>query len=121
MFASASFKASELRCKCSRCNKQVPHKVKRESLDLLQRLRDAYGKPLVITSAYRCEKHPAESGKANPGQHNKGTAFDISVSDGAMAFQIMKLAFDLGFTGIALGNGFVHVDTRTSTPVSWRY
>lgn len=120
-FGSKSFKAVELRCKCPHCNREKSHKVCPESLEKLQELRDAYGAPLALTSAYRCARHPSEASKAKPGQHSAGTAFDIKVIDGAMAFKVMKLAFALGFTGIALGNGFVHVDTRASIPVVWRY
>ena len=121
MFTSKSFGTYELRCHCSLCDRKVPHKLQQSALDLLQKLRDAYGKPLSLSSAYRCARHPVEAKKAKPGQHGQGTAFEIKVSDDAMAYQIQKLAFELGFTGIALGNGFVHVDTRKSTPVSWRY
>lgn len=121
MFTAKNFKLHELRCHCNKCKEQVPHKLNKEALDKLQLLRDAYGKPFSLSSAYRCPMHPEEAKKATPGQHGQGTAFDIRVTDGAMAFQIMKLAFELGFTGIALGNGFVHVDTRKSTPVTWRY
>lgn len=95
--------------------------IKQEALDKLQKVRDEYGKPMVLTSGYRCEKHPSEARKKAPGQHYKGTAFDIRVSNGAEAHALMKLAFKHGATGVALGNGFVHMDWRNTTPVSWRY
>lgn len=122
MEAKASyFSASELRCKCGICNKKVPHGIQQFALNELDKLRAAYGRGLVLTSAYRCDKHPSERTKSKPGQHNLGTAFDIKVTDGAMAYDIMNLAFAQGWTGIAYGNGFVHVDWRDSIPVTWRY
>jgi len=30
-------------------------------------------------------------------------------------------ALNLGFTGIGIDDGFVHVDTRGTTPVLWLY
>ena len=119
--SSKNFAAEELRCHCPKCNRQVPNLVQQKSLDLLQQLRDKVGHPLTLVSAYRCAEHPVEKRKATPGQHNKGTAFDIAVGDGSEAYEVMKHAFALGFTGIARGNGFVHVDTRKSTPVNWIY
>lgn len=119
--SSKNFSASELRCHCPKCNKQQPNLVQQDSLNLLQQLRDKVGRPLTIVSAYRCAEHPVEKRKTTPGQHNKGTAFDVAVGDGSEAYEIMKLAFALGFTGIARGNGFVHVDTRKTTPVNWIY
>lgn len=119
--SSLHFKVTELRCKCGACNQQVAHRVLPAALERLEQLRAAYGKPLALTSAYRCAKHPSEASKKTPGQHHAGTAFDIRITDGAMGYKLMQLAFQLGFTGIALGNGFVHVDIRQSTPVVWRY
>ena len=119
--ASKNFAAEELRCHCPKCNRQVPNLVQQKSLNLLQQMRDMVGRPLSLVSAYRCAEHPVEKRKTTPGQHNKGTAFDIAVSDGSEAYEVMKHAFELGFTGIARGNGFVHIDTRTSTPVNWIY
>ena len=119
--SSKNFTAEELRCHCPKCNRQVPNLVQQKSLDLLQQLRDKIGRPLSLVSAYRCAEHPVEKRKTTPGQHNKGTAFDIAVGDGSEAYEVMKYAFALGFTGIARGNGFVHVDTRKSIPVNWIY
>lgn len=110
------FKPHELACKCCGAQGCAPSAV-----EALNELREAYGKPIVLTSAYRCRKHPVEAKKSKPGQHSLGVAFDIRVKDGAEAFTLMKLAFEKGWRGIAFGNGFVHVDMREGTPVTWRY
>ena len=119
--SSKNFSAVELRCHCPKWNRQQPNKVQQSSLDKLQLLREKVNRPLSIVSACRCAEHPVEKRKTTPGQHNKGTAFDIAVGDGSEAYEVMKHAFALGFTGIARGNGFVHVDTRKSIPVNWIY
>lgn len=115
------FSAAELRCKCEHCKGVQPHQCPSDALGALDELRAAYGSPLSLNSAYRCPKHPVEASKPKPGTHGQGIAFDIRVTDGAMAYQIMQIAFAQGWNGIALGNGFVHVDRRETTPVTWKY
>lgn len=50
--------------------------------NVLDPLREAYGKPIVVTSGYRCEKLNRAVGGAASSQHVKGQAADIrSVQD----------------------------------------
>jgi len=101
--------------------------IKPELMDKLQELRIRYGKPMRITSAYRCPKHPIEAPKTVPGAHALGLAADVGVQ-GAEAYEVLKLAFELGFTGIGVqqkGSGrFIHLDVRNGelpTPTVWSY
>ncbi len=110
------FKLSEFNCKHTGKNDMQP-----DFLEKIDQLRDVCGFPFIITSGYRDATHPIEAKKAKPGTHAQGIAADIRVTNGAQAYIIQKNAYALGFNGIALGNGFVHVDTRSTTPVSWRY
>lgn len=49
---------------------------------VLDPLRDAYGKPIIVTSGYRCPKLNAAVGGSASSQHVKGEAADIrSVAD----------------------------------------
>ncbi len=95
-------------------------------MNKLQALRSAYGKPMTITSGYRCSKHPIEAKKAKPGAHASGCACDIAVV-GADAHRLLKLAFQMAFTGIGVqqkGNGrFIHLDTLEGglRPSVWSY
>ncbi len=88
-------------------------------MDKLQQLRTAYGKPMIISSGYRCPKHPIEAKKASPGAHASGQAADIAVQ-GNDAHQVLKLAMAAGFTGIGVqqkgGGRFLHLDTLTDFP-----
>ena len=60
--------------------------------------------------------------KKTPGTHAQGIAADIAVSSGLQRYTIVKNAIKLGFTGIGVAGGFVHVDIRaTDTPVMWTY
>lgn len=111
-----NFSYKELMCKCG-CEQL---ELNTNLLNKLQLLRDLCGFPLVITSCYRCSKHPEEAKKEHPGMHNKGIAVDIAKPQGEKAYTILKLAIQLGFTGIGVSNRFIHLDLRDS-PSVWGY
>jgi uncharacterized protein YcbK (DUF882 family) len=107
--------------KCKHCG-QV--KMDQNFLDKLNLLREKYGKPMRISSGYRCSEHPSERIKVGQsGMHTTGKAADIAV-EGANAQQVLMLALQLGFTGIGAqqkgGGRFIHLDTR-DTPALWSY
>ena len=110
MNVTKNFAKGELMCR--HCGKmEIPQRY----CDMLQALRDALGKPLIITSGYRCpEYNKMVSGTGVNGPHTKG-AFDI-LAAGDFALQIVVQAAKLGFTGIGLRQHgahetrFVHVD-----------
>ena len=104
-----NFDRSELLC--THCGEFATHP---ESLDKLQALRTRYGKPLAVTSAYRCARHPIEAKKVAPGAHATGRAFDLRAI-GSEAYQIIRLAYEVGFTGIGVSQRggqprFIHLD-----------
>ena len=47
--------------------------------NVLDPLREAYGKPIYVNSGYRCEKHNKAVGGVPKSQHMLGQAADISV------------------------------------------
>ena len=108
---------------CSHCGK---NEMQPDFLQKLQALRSVYGKPMRITSGYRCPAHPIEAKKAKPGAHASGCACDIGI-DGPDAHRLLKLAFAAGFTGIGVqqkGSGrFIHLDTLEGglRPNVWSY
>jgi zinc D-Ala-D-Ala carboxypeptidase len=116
-----NFKAAEFNC--SHCGK---NEMKPEFMAKLQALRTSYGKPMRVTSGYRCPKHPIEAKKASPGAHASGCAVDIGV-EGADAHRLLTLALAAGFTGIGVqqkGTGrFIHLDTLATgvRPTVWSY
>ena len=90
-------------------------------LEKLDQLREECGFPFTITSGFRDETHPNEARKEIPGTHNQGIAADIKVSNGTERMNIVHQALKMGFGGIGIAKTFVHVDTRTTTPVMWTY
>lgn len=113
------FTRGEFVCKCG-CGRADMQPL---FLGRLQALRMIWGKPMIITSGYRCPEHPVEKAKANPGTHAQGIAADIGVS-GADAVALLRLALDANFTGIGVqqkGSGrFLHLDIREH-PAIWSY
>ena len=109
-----NFKAEEF--DCSHCGK---NEMRPEFMGKLQAFRMQYGKPMRITSGYRCPEHPLEAKKSKPGAHASGLACDVGV-DGQEAYDILKLAFQLGFKGIGVnqkGTGrFIHLDMLEEAP-----
>ena len=107
---------------CQHCGDE---EMNAEFMDALQELRTAFGKPLTITSGYRCPSHPIEARKAKPGSHASGCAADIAVSRGD-AVQLLRLALDGRCTGCGVqqngGGRFIHLDSLTTNrPMIWSY
>lgn len=82
------------------------------SMDKLQALRTALGKPMLITSAYRSAAHNKRVGGATHSQHRLGKAFDVRMENqDPAAFE--RAARAAGFTGFGHypKSGFMHIDT----------
>lgn len=63
-------------------NKEQHDNLKKLAETVLQPIRDKYGKPLIVSSGFRCEKLNKAVGGAKSSQHCKGEAADIrTVSD----------------------------------------
>ena len=109
-----NFTVSEFSCHGSGCCSNV--KIDDELAAYLQKIRDHFGKPVTISSGYRCEKHNKSVGGATGSYHTNGMAADIVVRDVAPA-EVAKYAESIGIKGIGLyetnkDGYFVHVDTR---------
>jgi uncharacterized protein YcbK (DUF882 family) len=103
------------------CQETGENEIQLEFVAKLDHLRMNCGFPFRITSGYRSPTHSIEAAKKRPGTHAKGIASDIQVADGFQRMILVKNAIELGFTGIGVAAGFVHVDTREGDPVMWTY
>ena len=86
--------------------------VNADALDRLQALRDALGRPVILTSAYRSPEHNRRVGGAASSLHMQGTAFDMRMDNQEpVAFE--QAARRAGFTGFGFypRSGFMHIDT----------
>ena len=109
---SKNFKAYEFSCKGRGCCSTT--KIDSDLVTYVQKIRDHFGKPLVIGSGYRCTTYNSlVENAAKQSKHTMGMAADISI-DGVAPAEIAKYAETLGIKGIGLYDTFVHIDTRTT-------
>ena len=111
---STNFKSTEFDCHGSGCCSSTL--VDDKLVTYLQQIREHFGKPVNISSGYRCATHNKNIGGATGSRHSKGQAADIYINGVAPA-EIAKYAESMGILGIGLyetnSDGFfVHVDTR---------
>lgn len=86
----------------------------------LELIRQHFGKPITITSAYRTPAYNRKIGGASNSYHTKGKAFDIVVK-GVEPYDVAHYAQGLWIMGIGCyyDSGFVHIDGR-GFPTYWR-
>ena len=106
---SNNFKVKEFRCKDGSDKILVDVDFVK---DKLQKIREHFGVPVTINSAYRTVAYNKRVGGASGSYHLKGQAFDIVVK-GKTPAEVTKYAQSIGITGIIQYNTFVHVDSRT--------
>ena len=75
-----NFRINEFVCHCG-CEIPAEARQNIEALvaNVLDPVREAYGKPIYVNSGYRCEKHNKAVGGVPKSQHLVGQAADISV------------------------------------------
>jgi uncharacterized protein YcbK (DUF882 family) len=123
---SKNFSREELKCSFSgECE------IEEDALEKLQALRDEWGKPIKLSSAYRSAENPRErTKKTGPGYHhgvngNGGQAFDVLIA-GEDVPPFIALAIKHGFRGIGVNQKgewnqrFIHIDTRDKY-ACWSY
>lgn len=79
--------------------------------NLLQPLREAYGKPLVVNSGFRCERVNRLVGGAASSQHLKGEAADIACDDPQALVACLKQC-GLPFDQCGVYKRFVHLSLK---------
>ena len=79
---------------------------------VLQPLRDLYGKPLTISSGYRCEELNRAVGGVPTSQHRLGEASDVQCEDGAIKLLHLLEESDIVFDQAILYRTFLHVSYR---------
>ena len=108
-FLSANFRVREFRCK----DDTDPIFIDSDLVDVLQKVRDHFGKAVTITSAFRTASHNKKVGGATYSQHLYGKAADIKVS-GVAPSVVADFAETLmpSTGGIGRYSTFTHVDVR---------
>ena len=106
---STNFRVREFACK----DGSDPIFIDTELVDVLQKIRNHFGKPVTINSAYRTPTRNKEAGGTTYSQHLYGKAADIKIS-GVTPKKVADYAetlLDNG--GIGIYNTFTHIDVRS--------
>lgn len=120
---SKNFCAYEFACN----DRSDEFKVATELVETLQQIRDHFGKPVLISSAYRTPAYNISIGGSSRSQHCLGTAADIHIAGIdpiRIALYVASLPYFQKHGGIGyysraqVTGGFVHVDVRES-PSRW--
>lgn len=111
---SKNFYAYEFDCHGHGCCAETI--VDEKLVEYLQKIRDHFGKPIDISSPYRCTVHNKRIGGATGSYHAEGMAADFVVR-GVAPREVAKYAESIGVKGIGLYESskdgyFVHIDTR---------
>lgn len=92
-----------------------PNVVQDSLLELLDKIREEYGSPIVVTSGYRSEAHNRAVGGVSNSTHTLGLASDIKPlnKDSKRLVELQNICDRLNPNGgVGFYNSFVHVDTR---------
>ena len=121
MKLSANFRSEEFACRCGSCSASEDPPMQVAFVMKLQKMRNLYGKPIRITSGFRCAAHNRNV-RGNPSSHHlEGNASDLFALSASEKFWLLKYAIEVGFSGIGVGRDFIHVDDREGAPVVWTY
>ena len=102
------FSRSEFACRC-KCGFKA---VDVELLEILEKVRDHFNKPVRLTNACRCLKHNHDIGAEDTSQHIRGLAADIYIKgiSPQLIYDYLNTFHDKG--GLGIYNKFVHIDVR---------
>ena len=104
------FKYSEFTCHCGCEYNRVDIRL----VKILDNIREHYGKPAIITSGVRCEKHNREVGGVEGSWHTKRKAADFYIN-GVSSSELNRYCSNLRDQGVlrycyAIDSGAVHID-----------
>ena len=114
---SEYFKPEEFECHCGCGEKDVNPKL----IELLERIRTSFGRPIEIVSGHRCEAHNKECGGKPHSQHLLGNAADI-VINGVAPVDVQEYLmkhFDSDCRGLGRYKTFTHIEVREGKIARW--
>lgn len=112
------FKTSEFKCPCCGLVNISAYLVHQ-----LNRIRELFGKPMIVNSGCRCQAHNHNVGGSPESEHLIGTAADIRCDNSHDRFLIIYFAIQVGITRIGVSKSFVHLGVSAQHPqeVLWVY
>lgn len=97
--------------------------MKESFIRKLDRIREAVGLPMFITSGYRSPSHNISVNGVTDSAHTTGYAADIAAPTDAMKRAIAREAIRQGITRIGWGSTFIHLDADPfkTQYITWGY
>ena len=80
--------------------------------NLLQPLRERYGKPIIVTSGYRCKELNKRVGGVINSQHIKGEAADIICKDKLELKELFEICKLFEFDQLIWEGTWIHISYR---------
>ena len=118
-YATKSFRPQEFKCPCGKCT-GYPVQMKVKELKHIQRIRDHYNKPMIITSALRCEYQNKKVGGVSNSYHKTGYAVDfymVGVTDTLdHRINAVKYIMKLPNHDYTYGDGITSLGNRANKP-----
>jgi len=105
------FQPAEFACRCGCGLSNLDPKL----VELLDQARTLFGRPIIITSGTRCEKHNAAIGGAEKSAHLIGPdgfshAVDIKVLNDYTRWHLFQIFERLGILRFEVSNRHLHID-----------
>ena len=112
------FKREEFECR--HCGNVV---IESKLIEILEELRERLGKPVILTSAYRCEEHNKAIGGVPKSAHTRGYAVDVKAISSRTRYEIVNFLLSKGINRIGIAWNFIHFDLDLEKPqnVIWHY
>lgn len=107
------FKREEFKCKCGKYCDGYPVEMSEKLIRVADRVRDHFGKPMIVSSGVRCERHNANVGGVSGSRHKLGKAMDFRV-DGFSASSVLnyvQMQPEIRYS-YAIDSNYVHMDVE---------
>jgi zinc D-Ala-D-Ala carboxypeptidase len=124
-YTSKYFRINEIICKCGECG---TFQMSDNALYMFDRIRELYGKPMIVASGCRCKEHNKKVGGSDNSAHvpdKRGLcyALDIKCENSGDRHNLIKAAISLGCVRWAYTKTFVHLDFSPNLPQNkvWAY
>ncbi len=97
--------------------------MNKDLLQIIDKARDLFGKPIYINSGMRSiERNALIGGKPNS-SHLRGYAIDVACENSRDRFRMIELFLLLGINRIGIADSFIHIDNdpEKDPDVIWTY
>ena len=113
------------KCPCNHIDCDAPQPTQ-SLLDVLDRIREIYAKPISISSGPRCKKHndSKKVGGVKDSEHLTGEGADLVCNTSLDRWNMLNAILQVGVTRIGIGKTFLHVgvdDISHATKMIWTY